>query len=254
MKKSFFFTVPETETAEPEAVKPAANDVSPPHSNLPTTPFAEMRLKIGNKIQIENSTNPGTKERVLVTVIGWLEGGSFVVAIPQKMSQRGWAQTNDKVLLRAFTGEKAFSFQAAVLKIEHFPFTYLHLSYPDRVEAVTVRHSPRHEVHFPVKISATAAADVTGYILDIGMSGARVGSAKPFSDKNPIQLGMQFELHGVPMSLELYAQIRSSKETSDERGATRYEYGVEFQNLQPNDRLALGSLLWYELQARSEHA
>jgi hypothetical protein len=30
-------------------------------------------------------------------------------------------------------------------------------------------------------------------------------------------------------------------------GTPRYQYGVEFRNLQPNDRLILGSLVWYQM-------
>lgn len=260
MKKSFFFTTPEPEpepeleqeeVAEAETAQLAAADAVAPQLP-PTTPFAEMHLKIGGKIPIESLAHPEMKERVLVTVIGWLEGGSFVVAIPQKASQRSWVKPNDRMLLRAFTGEKAFSFQAVVLRMEHFPFAYLHLSFPDKVETVTIRRSPRHEVYFPVKIAIEGAADMRGHILDIGMNGARVESLKPLVDIDSMRLIMQFELHGAPMLLELNSKVRSSKEVPNEQGKIHYEYGVEFQNLQPNDRLILGSLLWYEMQARTE--
>ena len=61
-------------------------------------------------------------------------------------------------------------------------------------------------------------------------------------------------LHDVPVSLELHAQVRSSKSVPDEHGAMHHEYGMEFQNLKPNDRLILGSLLWYEMHMHPERA
>jgi hypothetical protein len=215
--------------------------------------FAEMRLKVGDKIPI--SLPRGAKgERVLGKVIGWIEGGSILITLPQKVIMAGLVKEGENLLLRAFTGKSAFAFNTNILKIEHFPYTYLHLGFPKKIEAVVVRSSFRHGVCLPVTIAIDGKADMTGNILNIGMTGVRIGTAEPLQDEDPIRLTMQFELHDVPVSLELHAQVRSSKSVPDENGALRHEYGMEFQNLQPNDRLILGSLLWYEMHMHPERA
>lgn len=230
---------------------PTEAPASQPITSLAT--FAEMRLKVGDKIPI--AIPRGTKgERVLGKVIGWIEGGSILITLPQKIIMAGLVKEGEHLLLRAFTGKSAFAFSTNILKIEHFPYTYLHLSFPKKIEAVVVRSSFRHGVCLPVTIAIDGKADITGNILNIGMTGVRIGTAEPLQNEDPIRLVMQFELHDVPVSLELHAQVRSSKSVSDENGTMRHEYGMEFQSLQPNDRLILGSLLWYEMHMHPERA
>lgn len=244
------------ETLSPQleiADAPPSTDApeSGPIASLAT--FAEMHLKVGDKIPI--AIPRGAKgERVLGKVIGWIEGGSILITLPQKIIMAGLVKEGEHLLLRAFTGKSAFAFSTNILKIEHFPYTYLHLSFPKKIEAVVVRSSFRHGVCLPVTIAIDGKADITGNILNIGMTGVRIGTAEPLQNEDPIRLTMQFELHDVPVSLELHAQVRSSKSVSDENGAMRHEYGMEFQNLQPNDRLILGSLLWYEMHMHPERA
>ncbi|TSA48464.1 MAG: flagellar brake protein [Nitrosomonadales bacterium] len=238
---------PDIATAPHSTSVPASRPVSPPSS------FAEMHLKVGDKIPIETSHSRETKsKRLLAKIVGWSEGSSLLVSLSPQTIHAGLIKDNEQVLLRAFTGRTAFAFSTTVLKIEHFPFTYLHLSFPKKVEAVEVRSSFRHGVRLPATITTDGKADVTGDILDVGMTGVRVGTIEPLQDETPIRLVTQFELHEVPVSLELHAQVRSSKNVPDEHGTARYEYGMEFQNLQPNDRLILGSLLWYQMQMHPE--
>ena len=238
---------PEVATAAHSTNAVTSSPISSPSS------FAEMHFKVGDKIPIEISHNHEVKsKRLLAKIVGWFEGSSLLVALPQQTIHAGLIKVNEQVLLRAFTGKTAFAFSTTVLKIEHFPFTYLHLSFPKKVEAVEVRSSFRHGVHIPAMIAMDGKAEITGDILDVGMTGARVGTTEPLTNEAPIRITTQFELHEVPVSLELHAQVRSSKSVPDEHGTAHYEYGMEFQNLQPNDRLVLGSLLWYQMQMHPE--
>jgi len=244
------------ETLSPQAETAAElKSTSAPESGPVASPatFAEMRLKVGDKIPI--AIPHGVKvERTVGKVIGWVDGGSILITMPQKVIMAGLVKEGEHLLLRAFTGKSAFAFSTNILKIEHFPYTYLHLGFPKKIEAVTVRSSFRHGVCLPVTIAIDGRADITGNILNIGMTGVRVGTAEPLQNEGPIRLTMQFVLHDVPVSLELHAQVRSSKSVPDEHGAMRHEYGMELQNLQPNDRMILGSLLWYEMHMYPERA
>ncbi len=90
----------------------------------------------------------------------------------------GLLKDGEPALLRTFTGRSAFAFRATVLKIEHFPFTYLHLRFPDKIDAVTARASFRHNAP-PATIIIADKKGVVGQILNIGMNGARIRTVEP---------------------------------------------------------------------------
>jgi len=191
-----------TSSPQPD-IATTANSTSAPASHAISSPatFAEMHLKVGDKIPIETSHSRETKsKRLLAKIVGWSEGSSLLVSLSPQTIHAGLIKDNEKMLLRAFTGKTAFAFSTTVLKIEHFPFTYLHLSFPKKVEAVEVRSSFRHGVRLPATITTDGKTDVTGDILDIGMTGVRIGTAEQLQDETPIRLAMQFELHEVPVS------------------------------------------------------
>lgn len=110
-----------------------------------------------------------------------------------------------------------------------------------------MRGSFRHGVRLPATIAAGDKTGITGTILNIGTAGARISITEALADESSLQLATRFELQDVPVVLELSALVRSSKSTTDAQGVTHYEYGVEFTGLQPNDHMALGNLLWYQM-------
>lgn len=214
--------------------------------------FAEMRLKVGAQISLEPPRRI-VGARATAKVLGWLEGASILVTAPQSAVGRLVLQEGEPVLARAFTGKSAFAFRAMILRAAYLPFPYLHLSFPDKVEQVQIRNSFRYRVQLPATIAAGGKSGVPGRILDIGTTGALIETAGSLDqDAGPIRIAVALELHGTPVSLDLHAQVRVAK--SVEQGTPHYQYGVEFKDLQGNDRLVLGSLLWYEMQEHPERA
>ena len=209
--------------------------------------FAQMRIKVGDQLSLEP---PGqiTGGRANVMVLGWFEGKSLIVTAPQSNAGRLVLEQGEVVLIRAFTGKSAFAFRATVEKTAHLPYHYLHLTFPDKAEGVDIRSSPRCRLNLSAFITAGGAAASQGTILNIGTAGALIETAKPLGqDEGMIQIAFSFELHEIPVSLDLRAQVRGKKKAAGSDGTHRNQYGVEFSNLQPNDRLMLGSLVWYEM-------
>lgn len=240
---------PSTESQETTDASTEDKAAAPKPVPVPAT-FAEMRLKVGDRIPVELPRGPKA-ERIFGKVVGWVEESSFLITLPQRVLNAGLLKDGEHVLLRAFTGRSAFAFSTPVLKIEHYPYTYLHLKFPDKIEAVTVRGSFRHGIRLPATITAEGKV-IIGSILNIGTAGARLSVAEPLVGEKPIKLATRIDLQGVPVVLELTALVRSSKSTTDEKGVTRHEHGVEFIELQPNDSLALGNLLWYQMYMHPE--
>ena len=232
----------ETDGQDPTDSK-ISREVPPPKT------YAEMYLKVGDKILIETTHNHHQPSmRLPAKIVGWLEGKSLLLALPLKASQVGLIRINEQVLLRAFNGQNAFAFNATVIKIEHFPFTYLHLSFPKKISALEVRTSTRQQVSIPVTLTIEGMGDVSGHILDLNMTGACVSTPIPLTGESPIRFTLHFDLHGVAFSLKLESQLRSTKIIQDKDGMSHHQSGLEFQNLEPNDRLTLSSLLWQQMQ------
>jgi hypothetical protein len=262
-KLKFFFSKSELETGTAETAATAETDgsaatsTSAPHRVAAPTTFAEMNIRAGDRMPIEtaeySSSGGGKGKRLVGKVVGWLEGSSLLVSIQQNAVHAGLVRENEQVLLRAFTGQNAFAFHSTIVKITHAPYTYMHLSFPAHVQAVRIRTSVRQSVRFPITVAvADETTGTQGYMLNIGVNGACISTSQPLKDVSPLRIITQFELYDVQVPLKVRARIRSSKELPSEQAPTHYEYGVEFQDLQPSDRVALGSLLWYEMHTHPE--
>jgi hypothetical protein len=230
------------------AAAPVTAQTPPPvRAAALSSTFAQMRIKVGDQLHLEPPRR-SAGGRATVIMLGWLEGQSVIVTAPQNGAGRLVLQEGELVLMRAFTGKSAFAFRASALKSANLPFHYVHLSFPDKVEGVAIRNSPRCRVQFPAQVSAGGKAAFRGTVLNIGTSGALVETADPL-DQNEglIQIAFSLELHGVAVSLDLRAQVCGAKGAAAADGAPRHQYGVEFKELQPNDRLILGSLVWYQM-------
>ena len=224
-----------------------AEDLLPARKATRLYTFRHMHLKVGDRLHLEPPRRIAGGRASLI-MLGWFEGKSVITTAPQNGAGRVLLLEGEPVLVRAFTGKNVFAFRSTVLKIAYIPFDHLHLRFPDTVEGVAIRRSPRCRLHLSVRVTAGGIAAGAGSILDIGTAGALIETATPLGqDEELIQIAFSFDLDGVPVSLNLQAQVRGRKTSLTPDGEPRHQYGVEFRNLQPNDRLILGSLVWYHV-------
>ena len=208
--------------------------------------FADMHIKVGDPLHLE-PPRPVAGGRATASLLGWLDGASVMVTAPVNAAGRLALQEGELLVLRAFTGRSAFAFRATVLRVAYQPFAYLHLSFPDKIDVAAIRSSPRCRVSLPARIGA-GGRSCDGRIVNIGTNGALIETAGPVSkDQSPIQVAFSFELHGVAVALDLQADLCGEKITPEGGGESRCQYGVAFTRMQPNDRLILGSLVWYRM-------
>ena len=214
-----------------------------------------MRMKVGDRAQLEPppQMNAG---RVTVKIVGWVEGHSLIVTAPRARSGRLTLQAGEHALLRVFTGSSAFAFKCTVLKTSKPPFEYLHLSFPDKIERLEVRTSPRYRVDLPATlVPARAAAGIDGRIENISTTGALIEAAEPLGNTGEeVRIEFNFELHGVPASLKLNATLRATKSAEDLTGSPRHQHGVSFKDVAPNDLMILSALVWYEMHEHPRNA
>ena len=209
--------------------------------------FADVHLKVGDTVYLDFA---GAKAhgRASSTVVGWREGISVMLTQPMAADKPLQLFEGESVTLRVFTGRCAFAFKGLVRKVNHLPFQYVHLSFPQHVHAVEIRRSPRSRVGMPATFSVDGQPIGQGHIVDLGAAGALLDTGQVLDMAvRELQLSFAFELHGVPVSLDLHARILGMKGYAGQSLQTCVQYRLEFDQLKPNDRLVLSSLVWFQM-------
>jgi len=210
-----------------------------------------MRLPVGGQLHLDLPSLLD-KKRYTVTLVGWLTDRSVLVTAPRSANVHRLVTQGDEVVLRAFCGMHAYAFHSTVIVTPTLPFHYLHLSYPTHVDSVTIRSAMRCRLRLPATLN-TAGTRSDCLIRNIGGNGALLESQQVLKKGNPLSLLTAFELHGVPVRLEIVADVRSVKLATLMPSAPA-QYGIEFRDLKPNDRLILGSLVNHHIYEDPECA
>ncbi len=225
----------------------AATHTHPDHEEMGTCVFADVHLKVGDTVYLDFSGS-GAHGRASSTVLGWREGVSVMLTQPVAADKPLQLFEGESVTLRVFTGRSAFAFKGNVRKTNNLPFPYVHLSFPKHVHAVEIRRSPRSRVDLAATFSVGGTHMGQGTIVDLGAIGALLETGKVLDPEvEALQLTFSFELHGVPVSLDVHARILGMKGYSSTGEQPSVQYRLEFDHLKPNDRLILSSLVWFQM-------
>jgi len=210
--------------------------------------FQDMRLRVGDRAQLEPPAQTGVG-RLQVSIVGWVASRCLIVTAPRTPSGRLDLRPGEIVLLRAFTGRRAFAFRCTVLKRSAPPFEYLHLSFPDKVQGLEVRNSPRVRVDLPGKAApAGAQGEVALQVENLSATGALLVAPEPLGAiGETVSLKFEFTLHEIPVPLVLQCAIRSIRGGQDSAGAPCHFHGVSFEGLANHDRLMLSAFVWFHM-------
>ena len=213
-----------------------------------------MRLKAEDRLSLEPPSIL-THERFIVKVIGYLKGGSIIVTSP--IGSNGLQvplREKDKVVIRSFSGENAFAFVSTILRINNLSFEYLHLSIPESIQGVKVRKVTRIKTNIITSAlnSKNAESERKSVIIsDICENGASLIAKQPLGDKGDILLlAFRVHLHNVEAFLSIKGVIRaliSEDEKSESTKSDFVQHGIEFQDLQANDNVALQSMIYQQM-------
>ena len=234
-----------TATDEP-SLQPAAPPVTATAPDAkPSCRFRDMRLKVGDRVQIAPPEQLGAG-RLSASVVGWVEGKSLILTIPQTPAGRLCLHAGENVVVRAFTGRSAFAFTCTVLRSTVQPCDYLHLTFPDRIDGVDVRSSPRFRVELPARVTLAQGGEAVQATIDnIGSTGALLVCDSPLgATGDSVEVAFDVVLHDVPVSLALRAEIKTADQAAD---TAQYRHGVFFLEPSTNDRLVLAALVWFNM-------
>lgn len=241
------------DTPEAKAENAAATKAALPDITESGFTFLDMRLRVGDRIQIQPPATVGT-ERYIVRLIGYLENATLLVTMPLENGLRVPLRENDKIVARVFTSQKAFGFTSTVERVCKIPYDYLHLSFPYAIQGSVVRKSPRVRTKIITSITRPEESDESkrqsGLIVNLSADGALVRSRQAVAQKDEtLRLAFRVNLHNVDAYLTVNAIVRSvfRDENGEGNAAPMHNHGLQFQELKPNDSVILQSLIYQQM-------
>ena len=226
--------------ARPSSAQPREESVS----------LDAIRLMPGDTLQLQPLLE-GQTDRYTVRVIGILKPKSVLVTAPMVDGKLIFIRDGQGFLVRAFPGLDVVAFKAKVLKSQLVPYPYLHLSYPDTVQALRIRKNMRASTNIIVAVYESEQGRQIGAakMVDISFGGAKLLSSAALGSKDQ-SVWLAFKAK-VADDIEEYVKapaiIRSISDETDEQGNTVQSYGVQFGELDSNLRLVIMNLVYQSL-------
>jgi hypothetical protein len=214
-----------------------------------TLSFDAIKLMPGDALQLQPLLE-GQTERFSVHVIGVMKPKSLLVTAPVVEGKLIFVRDGQTYLVRAFSGLNVCAFKARILKSQLQPFPYLHLSYPDSVQAMRIRKAMRAPANIIVAVHDTEVGRQTGAgkIIDLSVGGARMYSPMKVGVKDQsIWLSFKVMLGDMEEYVKTPAIIRAVREEDDEQGKRMNVFGLQFGELGQSQRLIIMNLVYQHL-------
>ena len=214
--------------------------------------FEDMKLRVEDRLQLEAPAKLG-RERFPVKVIGFLREISLLVSTPITANGlRLQLLENEEVVMRSFCGQKAFAFTCIVKQSEKKNTGYLHLSFPDNIQGIVVRKAPRIKTSIIATVHdvKTGINETAALISDISATGLSLDCNRELGHKgDSLSIAFRIQLHQIEMLLSIHGLIRAKLGIDNLNASTPglVRYGIEFQNLSPNDSIVLKSMIYEQM-------
>lgn len=220
---------------------------------MPGMEYSDLKIQVGEQLQLQ--TRDGSDDRRLqVRLVGYMPGASLLVTTPKVGDKVMMMREGQPFIVRMMIGNRIVGFATTVLRTCSRPFPYLHLSYPEDMEQITVRKSQRVKV----KLFASVKNDNPDYqfvkphpatVVDLSTEGALVVSGEQLGDEGDrISLNCAFKVGGAEKLLALPAVVRNVHvEGSDEHGEDSFYHGLEFKLDGLQDTFALHGFVYEQI-------
>jgi c-di-GMP-binding flagellar brake protein YcgR len=211
--------------------------------------FDALKLMPGDILQLQPLLE-GQTERWTVRVIGQVRPKSLLVTAPMVDGKLIFIRDGQTYLIRAFSGLNVCAFKSKVLKSQLQPFPYLHLAWPDSVQAMRIRKAMRAPAGIIAAVHASEEGRQTGAgkIVDISVGGAKLLSPSRLGEKDEVLwLSFKVLLGDMEEYVKTSVILRTVGEEEDEQGKTMQAYGVQFGELNQSQRLIIMNLVYQYL-------
>lgn len=210
--------------------------------------FRDLKHNIGNTLQLQVS--PSNKdERFYVKLIGVLKNKSVLITTPRVDGGSLKIEDKQKFIIRMMSGSSALVFTSTTIHASNHPYAHLHLTYPDKLESITIRKAERTSCHLIVTVHKTkesTSEGISASIQDISNAGAQLFSNEILGEVGDnIVINAKFSVADMEQYLTIPAIIRRSVELEDNK--SKHEYGVEFNTLENKDKLVLTAFVYEQM-------
>lgn len=217
-----------------------------------TFPFEAMKLKIGDRLQLQPPPSL-TTERFMVKLVGFLNNVSLMVTAPvDAKGIRLQLVEGEELIMRSFSSQNAFGFPCTVKRINRVPFDYLHLSFPTVVQGMVIRKAPRVKTRIIAAVTTGNAGEdsASAIISNLSANGALLDARRSLARKgDSIRLSFRVNLHNLDAYLSVNAAIRAifGDNALENENTGLIHHGLEFVNLPPNDSVILQSMIYQQM-------
>lgn len=204
----------------------------------------EFKALNGDILQLQFLPNTDGR-RYNVTVLGFLENHSLIVATPKKENNYMIIREGQIFTARMMHGTSISGFQTQVIKSVSTPYPYMHLKIPDEWQKKQVRITRRADISLPITVTNIKKSSLIkkeeAIIIDLSLLGCCLVSNNILGSENEmLKLNMTIDLFGYEYVLSITALVKRVKEKlhNDE---LLFEYGLAFQDLSEQTSLIIGS-------------
>jgi len=220
---------------------------------------AELKIQVGESLQLQTRDGEDSR-RMHVKLIGYLPGASLLVTTPRVADKVMIIREGQPFVARMMVGNRIVGFTTTVLRSCSRPFHYLHLSYPEEMQQITVRKAQRVRVKLFASLQ-NANPDFQfdkphpATIVDISTSGALMVSSEQLGEiGDRVTVNCAFKIGNAEKLLSLPALLRNVHvEQSEESGEDSFYHGLEFELKEQQDTFALHGFVYEQIvKAQSE--
>jgi hypothetical protein len=212
----------------------------------PTYHFEDMRLKVGDRLQIQLPSNVA-QDRQIVKLIGYVDKQCLLITSPGSSGLVKSLVEGDRIVVRIFSGQGAFGFVSFLDRVIRLPFEYLHLSFPKEIQGLMIRKAPRVKTEITVGVK-TSAGNVDALVANLSATGMLLRSQAALGAKgDEITLTLPLALYDVKTELKLKARIRAVTTLPAEGGGEHHQVGIELIEVRPDETLILQGVVHHEL-------
>lgn len=198
----------------------------------------ELALEVGDSLQLQFVGDD--EARYAAKVIGYLSGQSLVVSTPRVDGRTIPVSEGKEAIVRLMSGNKIVGFSVRVIMVSVRPYAHLHFSFPQNVQAVTVRKALRVTLNMTASVRP-CLTDSAGIdpaqepqvvtIQDMSTSGALLIADKPLAEEGQhISIALQLDVAGATEHTSLPAIVRNIRTERGEKAGQRYfHHGVELR-------------------------
>jgi len=211
----------------------------------------DLKHSIGNTVQLQFLPG-GEDDRYYVKLIGFLNGKSIVVTTPRDEGVTLRVTNEQQFIVRLVSGNSAKGFNATVIHVTSLPYPHLHLTYPEKLESITVRKAERIECQLIVSVQNEEVGKSfpeakSAAIVNLSTVGAQLLTNESVGEVGEkISLTCKVSVAGIEQYLNVTGIIRRLTEKT-ESVSGKHEYGIEFIITENKDKLLLHGFIYEQM-------